>query len=337
MPERDFLQQQIVYGPDSIIVAIKKSVSENNTYSITVDEGNNGTLDDDKKMMLKIDSTIVFQVRRSWKNKTDKVLTYYLGYLTSVNKSAVKVSTFFWASHYRAEGKLLINGTEYLVAFLDSDGNGKFDKNDFRSMTSLQFDTNKDGKIWGKDEYFRGYQTLPFENQTFLLAELAVDGSYAVFERTDLIIPKVGEKIPGFELTTTGENVFSDESLLGENYLLDFWASWCAPCVAAFPELKQLETDYRDKLQLISINIDSAKRVNKAESIIEEYELPWPQVIRRKGSDDDLWKLYGGTAEARFGIPLYVVVDSNGVIQYLGKGGINQVELKAAVAALQIP
>jgi len=327
-------QQQIVFAPDNLLVGIIASSEVEDAFTIHIDINDNGSLTDDPSMQLSIDSTIVFSVRRSWENKEDKFFRYYLHCSRRLDRSGVQRINLRWRSHYRAEGKLLINGNDYLVAFLDSDGNGKFNKDDFKRMTSFLFDANRDGRIWGKGEHFYGHQILSFENENFLLTELAPDGSHAIFEQTDLIIPKVGEKMPGFELITTRQKMFSDESLLGENYMLDFWASWCAPCVAAFPKLKQLEKKYSDTLQVISINIDTQNRVTKAENIIEKYDLSWPQVFRVKGRKDDLWKQFGSTPEGRFGIPLYVLVDSKGVILYLGKGGKNLEDLEAAVSTL---
>ncbi len=71
----------------------------------------------------------------------------------------------------------------------------------------------------------------------------------------------LGKMIPefSFEDIYTGEK-YSRESLMGQFYILDFWATWCSPCIKEFPFIKKAREKYSDtKLQILSISIDQSK------------------------------------------------------------------------------
>ena len=114
-------------------------------------------------------------------------------------------------------------------------------------------------------------------------------------------------------------------------YLLDFWASWCKPCVEKFSLVKQLGAGYGEALAIIAVNVDEESRLNMAREIVRNYGLRWPQVMSGKGEADPLWKTFGGMEGNRLAIPLYVLVDSKGVLRYAGNGGEDLIELRHKV------
>lgn len=69
---------------------------------------------------------------------------------------------------------------------------------------------------------------------------------------------EVGDKAPAISTYEwlKGEEVTTYEP--GKVYVLDFWATWCAPCIAAMPHLSELQTEYKDQgLEVIAISVDS--------------------------------------------------------------------------------
>ena len=56
-----------------------------------------------------------------------------------------------------------------------------------------------------------------------------------------------GKPAPAFSLTGMNGKVVSSESLKGSVYVLDFWATWCPPCVASLPHLDGIYKDFKDK------------------------------------------------------------------------------------------
>lgn len=64
-------------------------------------------------------------------------------------------------------------------------------------------------------------------------------------------------------LLTLNQSRASDEmsvgphKLTGQPTLVDFWASWCTPCLMSFPVLEKIQSEYKGKVQFIAVNMDS--------------------------------------------------------------------------------
>jgi thiol-disulfide isomerase/thioredoxin len=92
--------------------------------------------------------------------------------------------------------------------------------------------------------------------------------------------------VPGFEVVDFTLNTQKDQpttfsSFRGKYVLIDFWASWCGPCKASFPYVKELYQQYRsDKFEILGISIDQHKTAWLNE--LEKQQLPWPQLLDTK-------------------------------------------------------
>lgn len=104
---------------------------------------------------------------------------------------------------------------------------------------------------------------------------------------------EVGKPAPDFYLPDpTGRTVrLSDHK--GKLVYLDFWASWCDPCVKLLPNLKEIWTDYQDKdFVMIGISFDSNQQVWK--DYIGSEELDWVQAFddgKSRGSAAQMYKV----------------------------------------------
>lgn len=333
IPNEELKQPVQLFAPDSVLLEVVQSEIHKDQLRILIDKNGDKTLADEKPIHLRKDSVVVVTVKRGGHFQPPLMLKYQLSYRLAENGEGSAVVSFHWRSHYRAEGTIRLNNEEFLIAILDSDGNGIFNRRDFKGMTNIQFDANSDGTIWGQNEYFWGDQILPFSENNLLLKEISQDGSYVIFEKTELVLPTLKAKIPEFKVPTTDGKFLSNTSLLGENYVLVFWASWCVPCVESLPELVTFAEKYTDNIKFLSINVDSEKGVEKARRIISDYKINWPQVMTGEGRENKLWKLF--RSETKGGIPLYALVDSEGLLQYYGRGGKELNDLKLAILATQ--
>jgi thiol-disulfide isomerase/thioredoxin len=227
---------------------------------------------------------------------------------------------------------LTVNNCEALVAALDLNGDGVFDKADFAAGTSIGLDRNGDGRIWGGDEWLKGDQIIAYCGLSFVIAGIEADGSALTLSETDLKIAKIGEPLPEVTLVTTQGKIIRPSDLKGKVVVLDFWASWCVPCVEKFGYLKQLDSELKGRVEIIAINIDEESRIPMASKIIKDRGLTWTQVITGQGAADPVWKTFGSMSGFHLmEIPLYVVVDAEGILRYAGTGGDDLSELRGKV------
>lgn len=118
----------------------------------------------------------------------------------------------------------------------------------------------------------------------------------------------VGKTAPDFTLPTIEGDSLDMHSLKGKVKIIDFWASWCAPCRREMPTLVKLYKDYQTKgLEILSVSIDEKKDAWK--NAIFEDGNTWKNVSDLKGAKSPVVALYGIKS-----IPFMVVVDENNKI-----------------------
>ncbi len=119
----------------------------------------------------------------------------------------------------------------------------------------------------------------------------------------------VGLPVPAFEVALLGDGSVSSESLRGSTYLIDFWATWCIPCVEEMPELHEAWREYRDDgFQILSVSFDtSADAVQPFRD--EDWAMPWLHGHVEDGFSSEL-----AHAFEVHSIPRPILVDSRGTI-----------------------
>jgi thiol-disulfide isomerase/thioredoxin len=114
------------------------------------------------------------------------------------------------------------------------------------------------------------------------------------------------ELAPDFELTTLQGQRISLKELAGKTVILDFWATWCPPCRASVPELKELTKKYpNDRLVLISISGDKDEKA--WQEFVAKHEMSWSQF---RDPDHKLGELFRVN-----GFPTYLVINGDGFIK----------------------
>ena len=83
----------------------------------------------------------------------------------------------------------------------------------------------------------------------------------------------------------------SIKGLKGKVVVIDFWATWCGPCVAEMPKMKELYAKYRDKgVEFIGVSLDQPKErggLDKLKKFVKENEIAWPQYYQGNGWESE--------------------------------------------------
>ena len=125
-----------------------------------------------------------------------------------------------------------------------------------------------------------------------------------------------------FEKKDMNGKTVSLEKLRGKYVLLDFWGSWCAPCRASHPHLKELYEKYKKRVVFINVAQENVKDLNEARKLwkmaVKEDGLTWTQILNNEGREAcDMIRLFN-----IYSFPTKVLIDPNGIVVARMVGGL---------------
>jgi len=132
----------------------------------------------------------------------------------------------------------------------------------------------------------------------------------------------VGKAAPEFTVPAPDGKPYSLAALQGKPVLLDFWATWCAPCRASMPTVEQISRDYKDQ-GLVVLGVNSGEDRDTVREFLKKTPMPYPAVL---GVDNGILKDYQVTV-----YPTFVLIGADGKIAAYEMGFGGEARLRAMV------
>lgn len=117
---------------------------------------------------------------------------------------------------------------------------------------------------------------------------------------------------PDFSLTTAEGEYLSSDDLRGKIVLLDFWGTWCPPCVSAVPTIRDLRKRYAKDPSFMIIGVSSDSDEAKWKDFTAKNQMVWPQYLDR---DHHIQRAFDVHA-----FPTYIMIDHEGIVRFRGIG-----------------
>jgi len=302
------------------LFVIASRVEGSDAATLIVDVNANRDLRDDAAVSVsrqtKAGGGTVIRIRRTYPGPppTEAWLPYRFVYSPRADKSGVEQPGFFVAPAYRMEGTFTFQGAEYVTELSDYNVRGRFDKSNLSRGTVLSVYPKATA---AEDRPFlRGYELVAIGDEFYEVADGALDGSWLELKRNTLPHAAIGRMVPDVRLTDTEGKAFALNEYRGRYLLLDFWPSWCGPCIAQFPAIKKTVERHADRVAVVGINLDSPNALDTARKIVAEKELTWRHVMEGRGYFLPVYQILGRLPEHRMSFPLYVAIAPDGIVRY---------------------
>jgi len=135
----------------------------------------------------------------------------------------------------------------------------------------------------------------------------------------------VNKPAPAFSRTSLDNHSVDVAGLRGRVVLLNFWATWCAPCQVEMPRFVAWQTKYNaDGFSIVGVSMDDDSEPVKA--LVRKRNLNYPVIM----GDEKLGLAYGGV----LGLPVTYLIDRQGIIRARYQGESNLDAMEAAIRRL---
>ncbi len=126
------------------------------------------------------------------------------------------------------------------------------------------------------------------------------------------------EKAPSFQLKDLQGASHSLDEMKGKVVLLDFWATWCAPCIKSFPAMQEIQELYANEDDVVFWYINSLEAEGRTDKFILNFLAQRGLdlfVLRDTATDESVAGIFGIT-----GLPAKIIINKSGKISYMDAG-----------------
>lgn len=124
----------------------------------------------------------------------------------------------------------------------------------------------------------------------------------------------INQNIYNFKLKNLDNRTVSYQELKGENLtVIDFWATWCKPCLQSIPKLVEMSHEFKDQgVQFIGVSVDGPRNLNKVRPFAKSVGIDYPVLL---DTDNSVMGRVGVRA-----VPSLLIVNSRDEIVYFHEG-----------------
>lgn len=186
-----------------------------------------------------------------------------------------------------------------------------------------------DGMSYGRVGYGKFARLSPF----ILALVMAVAIGYIALNRPEknrLSRDVIGDPAPAVFLTTTEGQTYPLASLQGNVVVLNFWASWCEPCVREMPAFQAVHQEAGDDVKIIGINLKNDPDADAVAALLSSSGVTYPIVKDTGGSTT-----FHGDIEDAFGAtgpyPMTIIISPDGTVSQVLFGELDQAGIEQAI------
>ena len=212
------------------------------------------------------------------------------------SRTAYARKLFYYRDWVR-RGQLELGGSRYQVILSDEPASG-----DFRGASVLLIDLNGDGVFHGSRESTQAREPFNIRGTTWEIRDMSWSGDSFRLVRSsrsvaEMIPPpdhRVGRPITSFVASDMqGRTVRFPEDYRGKVVLLDFWATWCGPCMEEMPNLVSvLRAESAKGFEILGVSLDSSGQAGAVRTVLSKQLMIWPQIYEGGAWETRLAKLY---------------------------------------------
>jgi thiol-disulfide isomerase/thioredoxin len=141
--------------------------------------------------------------------------------------------------------------------------------------------------------------------------------------------PVIPARLPQFSLKDLDGRPVPVSSWTGKSLMINFWATWCAPCQREIPLLKALAMDWKDRdLQIVGIAVDDPDKVRR---FAKEFHIDYPLLV----GEQDALDVAAGFGMVSPGFPFTVFTDGRGEVVALFLGELHRPQAEFILSQVQ--
>ena len=214
-------------------------------------------------------------------------------------------------------GEADIGGRRYAIALVRSPSSGTYTlPPDSSGRTLYEFMIDRDGdgvfltSLYGQtevleDEVFGVNEPFLIDGQAYRLAHVSATGDQLVIERSDQTVAlAVGFEMPNVTVTRLDSSAIELTALRGRPVVINWWQTFCPPCITEIPELNELVEKYADRdVEFLAI---ANNEMAELTPFLEKHPFTYDIAL----ADDETVHVFGQ------GYPRHVIIDGEGKVVY---------------------